>query len=135
MAMQGQAERRMMSEINVTPFVDVMLVLLVIFMVTAPMMQAGVAVQLPRVGASPLPAQERSVVITVDGKLIVHVASKSFTPAEFALRAPEIFAEMKDRPFYLRGDERVPYGVLMGVLSALKKAGVERVGLVTEPSS
>ncbi len=133
--MQGHVERRMMSEINVTPFVDVMLVLLIIFMVTAPMMQAGMAVQLPRVGSSPLPAHERSVVVTVDGKGMVQVASKTFTASEFASRAPELFAEMKDRPFYLRGDERVSYGVLMGVLSALKKAGVERVGLVTEPSS
>jgi biopolymer transport protein TolR len=132
--MQGHSERRMMSEINVTPFVDVMLVLLIIFMVTAPMMQAGVAVQLPKVGSSPLPPQERAVVVTVDGKAMVHVASRAFTVAEFTARAPDLFGEMRDRPFFLRGDEKVPYGVLMAVLSALKKAGVEKVGLVTEPS-
>ncbi len=130
----GQAERRMLSEINVTPLVDVMLVLLIIFMVTAPMMQSGVAVQLPKAGSAPLPPQERSVVVSVDAKGQVHVATKVFSLSEFTTRAPNLFSEMKDRPFYVRGDERIPYGTLMGVLAALKKAGVERVGLVTDPS-
>ncbi len=131
----GGLGRQTLTEINVTPLVDVMLVLLIIFMVTAPMMQSGVAVQLPKAGAAALPPQERSVVVSVDAKGQVIVSSKVFSLAEFTTRAPDLFAEMKDRPFYVRGDERIPYGTLMGVLAALKKAGVERVGLVTDPSS
>lgn len=122
-----------MSEINVTPLVDVMLVLLIVFMVTAPMLQAGIDVQLPRAGAAPLDKGERAVTITVDRDGMIHLNRHAFTVGEFRKRAPTLFSELGGRPVYIRGDSRISYGVVISAMASLKAAGVERVGLVTEP--
>ena len=133
MTMRGGFNRRIMSEINVTPLVDVMLVLLIIFMVTAPMLQSGVDVQLPTAGMAPLDKGERAVTITVDRNGRIHIDRHSFTLPEFRRRAPVILSEIGGRPVYLRGDSRISYGTIMAAMSVLKGAGIERVGLVTEP--
>lgn len=122
-----------MSEINVTPLVDVMLVLLIVFMVTAPMLKSGVDVQLPTAGMAPLDQGERAVTITVDRGGVIHLESQSFTLPEFRKRAPVILSELGGRPVYLRGDARISYGIIVATMSVLKGAGVERIGLVTEP--
>lgn len=133
MTMRGGFNRRIMSEINVTPLVDVMLVLLIIFMVTAPMLKSGVDVQLPIAGMAPLDQGERAVTITVDRSGRIHIDNHSFTMSEFRRRAPVILSEIGGRPVYLRGDSRISYGTIMAAMSVLKGAGVERIGLVTEP--
>lgn len=130
---RGGFNRRVMSEINVTPLVDVMLVLLIVFMVTAPMMKSGVDVQLPTAGMAPLDKGERAVTITIDQYGRIHLESHSFTLAEFRRRAPVVLSELAGRPVYLRGDSRISYGTVVSAMSVLKGAGVERIGLVTEP--
>jgi biopolymer transport protein TolR len=122
-----------MSEINVTPLVDVMLVLLIVFMVTAPMLKSGVDVQLPTAGMAPLDKGEKAVTITIDRSGTVHIDRHSFTLPEFRRRAPVILSELGGRPVYLRGDSRISYGTVVAAMSVLKGAGVERIGLVTEP--
>jgi biopolymer transport protein TolR len=133
MAMNGGSDRKMMSEINVTPLVDVMLVLLIVFMVTAPMLQSGIDVQLPQAGAAPLDKGEKAVTITVDRDGMVHLNRRAFTIEQFRQRAPTLFSELGGRPVYIRGDSRISYGKVISAMAALKAAGVEKVGLVTEP--
>ncbi len=133
MMLRGSFNRRIMSEINVTPLVDVMLVLLIVFMVTAPMLKSGVDVQLPTAGMAPLDKGERAVTITIDQKGRIHVGSQNFSLADFRKRAPVILSEIGGRPVYLRGDSRISYGTVVAAMSVLKGAGVERIGLVTEP--
>jgi biopolymer transport protein TolR len=122
-----------MSEINVTPLVDVMLVLLIVFMVTAPMLKSGVDVQLPVAGMAPLDKGERAVTISIDRSGNIHIDRHSFTLPEFRRRAPVILSELGGRPVYLRGDSRISYGTVVAAMSVLKGAGVEKIGLVTEP--
>lgn len=133
MSQRGGFNRRVMSEINVTPLVDVMLVLLIIFMVTAPMLKSGVDVQLPTAGMAPLDKGERAVTISIDRSGKIHLQSHSLTLSEFRRRAPVVLSELGGRPVYLRGDSRISYGTIVAVMSVLKGAGVERIGLVTEP--
>jgi len=124
-----------LSEINVTPFVDVMLVLLVIFMVTAPLLTQGVEVNLPRVSASNLEqTDEEPVVVTVkaDGACQLR-NSDPFDCNELATRLPAIFEARTDQSLFIRGDVDTPYGRLMEVLSGARQAGIISVGLVTEP--
>jgi len=132
MAMIGGSERRMMSDINVTPLVDVMLVLLIVFMVTAPMLQTGMDVQLPKAGAAPLSGAERSVTVTIDRNGKIHLNDHAYTIDQFRIRAPALFSELGGRPVYLRGDKRISYNHIISAMSALKAAGVDRIGLVTE---
>ena len=133
MSMGPGANRRMMSEINVTPLVDVMLVLLIVFMVTAPMLQSGIDVQLPTAGTAPLDRGEKAVTLTVDSNGLIHLNRHTLTLEEFRRRAPILFSELGGRPVYLRGDARINYGTIVSAMSVLKGAGVERIGLVTEP--
>lgn len=133
MTMRGGFNRRIMSEINVTPLVDVMLVLLIVFMVTAPMLKSGVDVKLPVAGMAPLDKGERAVTITIDRSGNIHIDRHSFTLPEFRRRAPVILSELGGRPVYLRGDSRISYGTVVAAMSVLKGAGIEKIGLVTEP--
>ncbi len=125
-----------LSEINVTPFVDVMLVLLVIFMVTAPLMTQGVQVDLPRVSASNLEQMdEEPVIITVNKESKCFVLKTEFPCEELKDRLPAIYANRTDRSLFVRGDVDTTYGALMEVLAAGRQAGILTVGLVTEPPS
>ncbi len=124
----------MLSEINVTPFVDVMLVLLVIFMVTAPLLTQGMEVNLPRVSATNLEQMEQQpVVLTVNAHGQCYVLEQEFDCDEPGTRLPAIYEHRSDRSLFVRGDVDTPYGSLMKVLAAGRKAGVISVGLVTEP--
>jgi len=125
--------RRQMAEINVTPFVDVMLVLLIIFMVAAPLLTVGVPVELPRTAASPLPTEQEeplTIALTSDGRVMLQkeeVALETLIPM---LRA--IAAERQDDKVYLRADGGVPYSVVAQVMGALSAGGFTRIGLVTD---
>ncbi len=123
-----------LSEINVTPFVDVMLVLLVIFMVTAPLMTQGVEVNLPRVSASNLEQTDsQPVIVTVNAQGQCFVLETEFPCAELGERLPAIYENRTDKSLFVRGDVETTYGQLMEVLAAGRKAGIISVGLVTEP--
>ena len=121
------------SQINVTPLVDVMLVLLVIFMVTAPILQQGVAVNLPRVRAGMLTGEDVQLVVSVAGDGATYLNDTRLTEAELVTKLQAILREQPQRQVFLRGDSTVPYGEIMKVVALVKEAGVERLGMVTEP--
>jgi biopolymer transport protein TolR len=122
-----------MSDINVTPLVDVMLVLLIIFMVTAPMMMQGVDVSLPQTTSKPLPAEKEHLVITVDRSQQVYINDYKVSLEALQDKLRRIQEGRPDQKVYLRADKGVPYGVVVRVMSEVKNAGVEKLGMVTEP--
>ncbi len=126
-------DRRMMADINVTPLVDVMLVLLIIFMVTAPMLTQGVDVNLPQANAKAMRADEERLVITVDVNSRIFVGRQ---PVEFnmmARRLKAIVAQRTDKQVFFRADRAVPYGFVVKVIAEARNAGIEKLGMVTEP--
>lgn len=130
----GLSTQTVLSEINITPFVDVMLVLLVIFMVTAPLLTQGVEVNLPRLDADNLEQMdEQPVVVSVNAEGTCFVLESEFPCSELAAKLPAIYANRTDRSLFVRGDVDTTYGNLMEVLAAGRKAGIISVGLVTEP--
>lgn len=131
---EGRPSRRRASlaDINVTPLVDVVLVLLIIFMVTAPMMQRSVDVQLPKAEAAS-GSDEQRIVVTIDRTNRVYLNETSMPLGELEEHLTTV-ANAYQQPFvYLRADQAVPYGSVMSVMDRIKKAGIDRVGLVTEP--
>lgn len=124
-----------MADINVTPLVDVMLVLLIIFMVTAPMMDAssGVEVALPKSEAPPLDDSEEQVVLSIDADLNYYILDQSFTAEELPPRLAALATADPDRPVFVRADGGVPYRHVAALLGIAKKAGIPKVGLVFEP--
>jgi biopolymer transport protein TolR len=121
------------SNINVTPLVDVMLVLLVIFMVTAPILQQGVNINLPKVKAAALTGEEQQLVVAVNRSGQVYLNDTLVTLPELGPKLQAIVKLRPDRQVFLRADQRVPYGDVMRVIAAVKGAGIERLGMVTEP--
>jgi biopolymer transport protein TolR len=132
MAMDTNADR-LMSDINVTPFVDVMLVLLVIFMVTAPMMMQGVDVALPEATAKPLISQKDNLIVTIDKDQQIHINDYAVEPDFLREKLAAILKDRTDREVYFRSDKDVPYGVVARVMAEIKGAGVEKLGMVTVP--
>ncbi len=120
------------AEINVTSLVDVALTLLVIFIITAPMMQGGVEVSVPRAQAAPLDSPE-GVIVSVDRAGDVFIGEAPIPWSEFETRFPEAVRAAGAKSVYLRADESVPYGRVMQVIGAMKAADVATVGLVVEP--
>jgi biopolymer transport protein TolR len=122
-----------MSEINVTPFVDVMLVLLIIFMVAAPLLTAGVPIQLPETAANPLPTEQEeplSVTISADGRVLIQTTEVPRDVLVTRLRA--IAAERTSDKVFLRADGSVPYAQVMEIMGALNAGGFRNLGLVTD---
>ena len=132
MALETNTDR-LMSDINVTPFVDVMLVLLIIFMVTAPMMMQGVDVNLPEATTKPLVAQKDNLVITIDKDQKVHINDYAVEMDYLREKLQKILENRSDRAVYFRADRSVPYGVAVKVMAEIKGAGVEKIGMVTIP--
>ncbi len=129
----SSASNGAIASINVTPLVDVMLVLLVIFMVTAPILQQGVAVSLPKVKAAALPGEERQLVVTVDPRGQVFLNDVAIPLEALGAKLTAILQAQPQKQVYLRADQNVRYGEVMRVIAAVKAAGVERLGMVTEP--
>ena len=129
----GGRNRLPMSEINVTPLVDVMLVLLIIFMITAPHLEQGVDVNLPEVTVSPFPARTDELIIKVTGdqKIMLDDVQTPLERLEPVLR--EAVASRSSESVYIRADKDVSYGFVVRVMAAARKAGVTGLGLVTEP--
>lgn len=131
----GKRSGTALSEINVTPFVDVMLVLLVIFMVTAPLVTQGVEVRLPQAGAPQLEERREPVVVTVTRDRKVYINRTEVPVASLRSRMVKIFENRAetDREVYLRADADVPYGIVVRAIAEIKRAGVGKLGMVTEP--
>jgi len=129
----GGSSDQLMSEINVTPFVDVMLVLLIIFMVTAPMMVQGVNVDLPEASSDPLESDEELLVVTVDKAGQVFINDFQVGVDFLSEKLLKILEGRADRGVYMRADKTVPYGVVVRVMSEIKGAGIEKLGMITEP--
>ena len=121
-----------LSEINVTPFVDVMLVLLIIFMVTAPMMQSGIGVNLPQAESESAPAEE-GLTLTVTKDKFIHLGGTVVNIHLLEKRLNEHFYGKRKKVVFLQGDQDIPYGFIIDILDIAKNAGVEVVGLITEP--
>ena len=137
MAMDGASQRdaTTISQINVTPLVDVMLVLLVIFMVTAPIIQQGVQVNLPQAKAGAIPGTEELLVVTIAKSGKVYLNDNPMTLAELGNKLRAIRKLQADKQVYLRADQDVRYGLVMKAVAEIKQAGIERLGMVTRPSS
>ncbi|MFZ4854928.1 MAG: protein TolR [Desulfuromonadaceae bacterium] len=136
MAMGGQNNNRaVMAEINVTPLVDVMLVLLVIFMVTAPMMQQGVQVNLPKADTKAMAPADASVVVSVDKAGKVFIDKEEIPAGQLRPRLSAMFATRAKKEVFLNADAGVPYGEVVRTMADIKGAGIERLGMVTEPAA
>jgi biopolymer transport protein TolR len=136
MAMGGQnSNRAVMAEINVTPLVDVMLVLLVIFMVTAPMMQQGVQVNLPKADTKAMAPAEESVVVSVDKAGKIFIDKTEVPQGDLRKRLSDIFVTRTKKEVFLKADAGVPYGEVVRAMADIKGAGIERLGMVTEPAA
>jgi biopolymer transport protein TolR len=122
-----------LSEINVTPLVDVMLVLLIIFMVTAPMLSMGIDVNLPRVKSKSVDVNEEKLVLTVNEAREIYLNKTRIPLAELNSKLEAIFSNRIDREVFLRADKNVPYGFVVEVMSEVRRAGVDKLGMITEP--
>ena len=122
------------AQINVTPLVDVMLVLLVIFMVTAPIIQQGVQVNLPQAKAAAIPGTEELLVVSIAKNGKIYLNDNVMTLDELGSRMRAIRANEAEKQVYVRADQDVRYGLVMKTIGELKQAGIERVGMVTRPT-
>jgi biopolymer transport protein TolR len=131
----SQRDGTTISQINVTPLVDVMLVLLVIFMVTAPIIQQGVQVNLPQAKAGAIPGTEELLVVSIAKNGRIYLNDNPVTSVELGEKLRAIRKLQRDKQVYLRADQDVRYGVVMKTIAEIKQAGIERLGMVTRPPS
>lgn len=125
--------RMILSEINVTPLVDVMLVLLVVFMITAPMMQQGIDIQLPKTAASGIETKTEPLIVTIKANQVVMIGETKIALASLRGKIKGIFKTRTDKQVYLRADKKVDYGTVAEVIADIKAAGIQNIGLVTLP--
>ena len=129
----GGNHSSLMSDINVTPFVDVMLVLLIIFMVTAPMMMEGVNISLPEATSKPLVSEKKPLIVNIDSENSIFINDFKVTIDGLGEKLNKIINGRKDREVYLKADKDISYGIVVRVMSEIKGAGVEKLGMVTIP--
>ncbi len=130
-----QSQRSAMAEINVTPLVDVMLVLLIIFMVTAPMMQEGITVELPQAKAAPMEKEQDKppLIITVGEKGEVFLNEVAVPEEALVEKILEATKDSLTKDVYLKADKSVPYGVVVRIMAGLRNAGITNLGMITSP--
>lgn len=130
---QGENGKRLMSDINVTPMVDVMLVLLIIFMVAAPMMMQGVEVNLPKTTTRPIKTQEDPLILTINKKREIFLEDHKMKLDGLDTKIKKIFKNRREKEVILKADKDVPYGFVIKVIASVKRAGIDKLGMVTEP--
>jgi len=126
--------RGLVAEINVTPLVDVMLVLLIIFMVTAPMMTQGVDVNLPETTAKPLPQKEKPLIITLDRLGVISLDKTPYSRQLLRDKLAALASADRERPVFLSADQNVPYGQVIKIMADVKEAGFDKLGMITKPA-
>ncbi len=129
----GDSGRRQMTDINVTPLVDVMLVLLIIFMVAAPLIQSGVKVDLPRASAQQMEHSEEKLVLTISRDRRYYLGNVEIAPLDLEAKLTTNARIQKDKELYLHADRSLPYGQVVEVMAIARRAGVESLGMITEP--
>ncbi len=122
-----------LSDINVTPLVDVMLVLLIIFMVTAPMMMQGVKVKLPKTASRHIKTREDPLILTINKKRQIFIENHIIKLGNLETKVKNIFENRSEKEVLLRADKDVPYGFVIDVVSRVKRAGIDKLGMITEP--
>lgn len=130
---QGRSRKKLVSDINVTPLVDVMLVLLIIFMVTAPMMTQGLNVDLPETTNKALRQEEKPLVVTVDKEGGISIKNIPVVRDLMVQELKKNYNAKKDQPVFLRADKNVPYGHVVQVMSDIKSVGFDKIGMITKP--
>jgi biopolymer transport protein TolR len=131
-ALEAGPRGSLVSQINVTPLVDVMLVLLIIFMVTAPILQQGVQVSLPKVKAAALPGKDEQFIVSLTRDRQIWLNDTRLTADALTAKLTAFAHERPDREVFIRADEQVPYGDVIRMMAAIKAAGIDNVGMVTE---
>lgn len=127
----NRSRRNLVSEINVTPLVDVMLVLLIIFMITSPMLVSGINVDLPETNSFPLAGQDEPLVITINSKGELYLLDTKIDRENLAAKLINVTKEKKDARIFVRGDKNVSYGDVVGVVAEIHSAGFSKVSLVS----
>ncbi len=130
---RNNGENRLVSEINVTPLVDVILVLLITFMVTAPMLQMGMDINLPEVKAKAIDVSEEKIILNINGNREIFINNYKTSLPELGVKLESIFKSRIEREVYMRADKNVPYGYVVQVMAEVRKAGVDKLGMITEP--
>ena len=132
---KGKKRNRVMSEINVTPFVDVMLVLLIIFMVTAPMLVTGVKVDLPETSASPVSAKEEPLTVSIDKFDKIYLMNTQINKKDLSSKLKNILQEKKESRIFIRADKRANYGYVIEIMGKITEAGFKKISLITDGSN
>ncbi len=130
----GSSEKEPISEINVTPFVDVMLVLLIIFMVTAPLLTVGVQVDLPETSADTLPEENEPLTLTINAKGEIFIQETKIEFDNIIQKIPAVSNNRTDTRIYVRGDKNINYGRVLEIMGMLSGSGFTKVALISEPS-
>ena len=125
--------KKTFSDINMTPFVDVVLVLLIIFMITAPLLEQGIKINLPAAKGGSLDKEEEPVIIALKDNKTVFLNSQEVPAASLDTRVELLFKNRKSKNIFIRADEKLPYGFVAKIISKVKEGGVEKIGLVTMP--
>lgn len=128
---QKKQQRPLLSQINVTPFVDVMLVLLIIFMVTAPMLQQGIDISLPKTKTTGSIVPEKSFILKIQKNKKIYIGSKSIKMKDLTTKLQAIFEHKKTKALYLQSDRTVPYGFVAQTLAIIRSSGIHNVSLIT----
>lgn len=129
----GRSTKHGLAEINVTPLVDIMLVLLIIFMVSAPMMQQGVPLKLPQADAVPAPSEESQIVVSITADKRVYINDVGVPMKNLQEKLKALREQNPQRKVFLRADENVPYGTVVRAMAAAEKAGIHDLGMLTDP--
>lgn len=132
--LNGNGRKNLVADINVTPLVDVMLVLLIIFMVTAPMMTQGLDVDLPQTTTKSLRQEENPIVVTIDKDGKISLDKFSVSQKVLLQELGKYGKEVKEKPIYLKADKSVAYGIVVSVMADIKKAGFDKLGMITQPA-
>ena len=135
MATNSHGRRELMSQINVTPFVDVMLVLLIIFMVTAPMMQSGIDVNLPEVTSKAVNTKTEPLVVTIDSRQRTYLGDTRLNSTKLRKKLQAINKMKPGSMVLLKADKKVPYGYVVKIISEIRKSGITQIGMITESAS